>query len=195
MIVGILLAAGRSVRFGSDKLLHAEPGSPPLAAQAARAWAVLDKTIAVIPAGNGQLRALFHSLGFAIAEVSGVPELSCSLRSGLDAIPEAQGWIVGLADMPCVRPETVEAIRRALEGGAEIVACRYEGRRGNPVGFSAALRGALRGLDGDQGARKLLEEHSTAICWLDVDDPGILIDVDVPADLEQLALLSGARNA
>ncbi|MDE2344818.1 MAG: nucleotidyltransferase family protein [Betaproteobacteria bacterium] len=187
MIAGILLAAGRSTRFGSDKLLQAEPQGLPLALQAARAFAPLEQTRAVIPAGNGPLRALFESIGLSVTEVAGTAALSRSLKAGLEASAQARGWIVGLADMPCVRPSTVAAIRQALEQGADIVACRHEGRRGNPAGFSQNMKAALLALEGDQGARRLLEECASAIYWLDVDDPGILLDIDVPADWAQFA--------
>ena len=194
MIAGILLAAGRSSRFGSDKLTHAEAQGQPLALQAARAFASLEQTLAVIPEGNERLRALFESIGFGVTEVAGTPPLSHSLRAGLEASAEAHGWIVGLADMPCVQSSTVEAIRQALEQGVDIVACRHEGRRGNPVGFSRNMKAALLALEGDQGARRLLEERSSVVHWLDVDDPGILLDIDVPADWARLAA-SFSRNA
>lgn len=187
MIAGILLAAGRSTRFGSDKLLHAEPQGQPLALQAARAFVSVQRTLAVIPAGNGQLRALFESIGFPVTEVDGTAALSRSLRAGLEATAQAGGWIVGLADMPSVRPSTVAAIRQALEQGADIVACRHEGQRGNPVGFSQNMKTALLALEGDQGARQLLLERSSAVHWLDVDDPGILLDIDAPADWARFA--------
>ncbi|MDE2259940.1 MAG: hypothetical protein KGK17_06425, partial [Betaproteobacteria bacterium] len=61
-------------------------------------------------------------------------------------------------------------------------ACRYRGQRGNPVGFSSHFREALMALRGDQGARRLLDVHRQEVCWLDVDDPGILLDIDVPND-------------
>lgn len=194
MIAGILLAAGRSSRFGSDKLLHAQPQGQPLALQAARAFVSLGRTLAVIPAGNDRLRSLFESIGFDVAEVDGTAALSRSLKTGLEAAAGARGWIVGLADMPCVRSSTVVAIRQALEQGADIVACRHGGQRGNPVGFSQNMKTALLALEGDQGARRLLDESSSAVHWLDVDDPGILLDIDVPADWAQLAA-SVSRNA
>lgn len=185
MIAGLLLAAGRSSRFGADKLLHQENGHP-LAWFAAQPFLGLERTVAVVPEGGHGLRALFTELGIGVVEISGLPALSRSLQAGLEAAAQARGWIVGLADMPCVRPATVHALCDALDRGADIAACRHAGRRGNPVGFSRDMRAALLALDGDRGARDLLEQRASEVCWLDVDDPGILADVDVPGDLARL---------
>lgn len=193
MIVGLLLAAGRSTRFGSNKLLHAPSGEPPLALQAARCLSGLEYSLAVIPEGDAMLRTLFRGFGLAVVEVTGAepmnadlpPGLSDSLRAGLKATPDAAAWIIALSDMPQVKPGTVAAIRQALFEGAPIVACRYQGRRGNPVGFSRRFRNELLALRGDQGARGLLERYSGEVCWLEVDDPGILLDIDVPADWQR----------
>jgi len=55
--------------------------------------------------------------------------------------------------------------------------------RGHPVGFGAMHGEALAALDGDLGARELIASASDAVTKLDVDDPGILADVDTPDDL------------
>ncbi len=188
MITGLLLAAGRSTRFGQNKLLHAPPGEPPLALQAARCLVVLEHSLALIPHGDETLRALFQKIGMAVMEVPVAvshPGLSDSLRAGLKATPEATGWIIALADMPQVKPATVTAVHQALSEGAPIVACRHRGLRGNPVGFSSRFRSELMALQGDQGARGLLERHADEVHWLEVDDPGILLDIDVPADWQR----------
>ncbi len=190
MIVGLLLAAGRSTRFGRNKLLHAPPGEPPLALQATRCLSALEYSLAVIPQGDSVLRVLFQDIGLAVTELpttesmnaDTLPGLSDSLRIGIEATPEAMAWIIALSDMPQVKVSTVAAMREALVEGAPIVACRYRGQRGNPVGFSSRFRDELVALQGDQGARGLLEAYSSEVCWLDVEDPGILLDIDVPAD-------------
>ena len=188
MITGLLLAAGRSTRFGRNKLLHAPPGELPLALQAARCLDVLEHSLALIPHGDETLRALFQKIGLAVMEVPVAVSptgLSDSRRAGLEATPEATGWIIALADMPQVNPATVAEVHRALSEGALIVACRHRGLRGNPVGFSSRFRSELMALQGDQGARVLLERYAGEVHWLDVDDPGILLDIDVPADWQR----------
>ena len=86
--------------------------------------------------------------------------------------------------MPRVAVSTIEVVARTLDGGPSIVAPFYRGQRGHPVGFGSAHRDALLALDGDTGARALLSMHQ--IARVDVDDPGILRDVDTPEDLREV---------
>jgi molybdenum cofactor cytidylyltransferase len=86
--------------------------------------------------------------------------------------------------MPRIEITTIEAVARALDGGAPIVAPFYDGQRGHPVGFGAVHRDALLCLDGDSGARSLL--GSERVTRLDVDDAGILRDIDTADDLRAL---------
>ncbi|EEA00708.1 conserved hypothetical protein, partial [Burkholderia sp. H160] len=110
--------------------------------------------------------------------------MGASLAAGIAASDGAEGWLVALADMPCIALPTIEAVARALDNGAPLVAPFYEGQRGHPVGFGIEHRDALLALDGDTGAKALL--MSQALTRIDVDDPGILRDVDTPDDLRML---------
>lgn len=218
MICAILLAAGHSTRFGANKLLQPTAEGIPLACLSARALHGMPHKVAVISTRSLVLSPLYQAAGFQIAQVApnarstrvvaatGVPGhgfsrpsvqtaadpeegLALSIRTGIAASLHAQGWVLALADMPAVSPRTIARIVAALEAGATIVACRYQGQRGNPVGFSRSFGPALMALEGDMGARELLRKASESIHWLDVDDPGILFDVDTPADwLRWLAL-------
>jgi molybdenum cofactor cytidylyltransferase len=102
---------------------------------------------------------------------------------------DAAGWIIGLGDMPRVRPDTIAAVRAALESGATIAApFLADGRRGHPVGFAATLREELEALDGDEGARSLLARHADRVRKVPVDDPGIVLDIDSVEDLRSAQL-------
>jgi molybdenum cofactor cytidylyltransferase len=87
--------------------------------------------------------------------------------------------------MPCIAVSTIEAVARALDEGASLVAPFYRGERGHPVGFGAVHFAALAALDGDTGARDLFRRNEAT--RLDVADPGILRDVDTPDDLHGLS--------
>jgi molybdenum cofactor cytidylyltransferase len=97
---------------------------------------------------------------------------------------DADGWIVALADMPLILPATHRAVAGALSRGARLAATvDATGRRGHPVGFSPALFADLAALDGDEGARSVIERHRAWLEVVRVDDPGIFFDVDTPGDL------------
>ena len=89
----------------------------------------------------------------------------------------------GLADMPSIRPETIRAVAAALSSGAILCAPFHRGRRGHPVAFSAGFGPVLRALTGDVGARSIVESNQARVLRIDVDDPGVLLDINVPEDL------------
>ncbi len=111
--------------------------------------------------------------------------MGTSLACGIAAAGDADAWLVGLADMPWIRPSTVRSLVDALREGARLVAPSYRGRRGHPVGFGAPLRDPLLQLRGDSGARVLLQEPGSRLKRIEVDDPGILLDVDAPQAIDR----------
>lgn len=184
-MVGLLLAAGRSRRFGSDKLLQALPdGRRVFEASREPLAAATDHTLTLIRPGPSALRQFLEQRGMAFLEV---PEadagMGATLAAGIRATPKARGWIVALADMPALGSQTVIQVRQALERGASIAAPWHAGRRGHPVGFSSRWYDALAVLDGDQGARGLLQAHPEAITRVEVNDGGCLLDIDTPEAL------------
>jgi molybdenum cofactor cytidylyltransferase len=190
-IRGVLLAAGYSKRFGSNKLLHPLPaGNPdagvPIALASARHFVeALPESIAVIRPRAQKLGKLLRDAGCNTVVCKNAAEgMGVSLAEGVRAAPAAHGWIVALADMPYLKPETVRVIARALTEGAAIAAPSYRGERGHPVGFARRFRDELSALRGDAGAREILKAHPEWVTLYAVDDPGVLRDIDEPSDLE-----------
>ena len=188
MFVGVLLAAGESRRYGENKLLAPlGDGTPMVVASARNLVHAGIEVVAVV-------REVHSAVGAALAEVPGVRPIGCpqaplgiarSLASGIAQVPEADGWLVALGDMPLIRSETVRLVVRALEQGASLAAPTFGGRRGHPVGFSRCWREHLLGLEGDLGGRTLLDAHPDALALLPCADPGVLRDLDRPEDLER----------
>jgi molybdenum cofactor cytidylyltransferase len=121
--------------------------------------------------------------------------MGVSIAVGVGARPHAPGWLVLPGDMPLVRPATLQAVARGLEHHS-VVYAQHRGRRGHPVGFAAELYSELVGLSGDEGARRLISRYPAF--GVELDDPGILVDIDTPGDLEAVrrdiaAAHSGAR--
>jgi molybdenum cofactor cytidylyltransferase len=183
----ILLAAGSGSRFGADKLVARLPDGTPLVLASARVLlaAGCDVLAVVRDADSGAGREL---TGLAGVRVLVCPEsasgLAHSLACGVRHSQAADAWLVMLADMPYVRPDTIARVASALAQGARLVAPALAGRRGHPVGFSHEWRDQLVALTGDNGARALLTEQSDALTRIETDDPGILRDVDRRGDLD-----------
>ena len=187
-MTAILLAAGAGTRFGGAKLLHPLDDGVPIAAHAARNLiaAEIAHVVAVLRAGDFPLADILEQEGCYITFCPDAARgMGHTLAHGVGTARDAPGWIVALADMPRIRPETIAAVSRALEGGATIAAPTYRGERGHPVGFSSVLRHELLALSGDSGARSVLERHANEIVRVDVDDAGIIVDIDRRADLER----------
>ena len=106
-----------------------------------------------------------------------------SIGAGVAARPDAAGWLILPADMPRVRPSTLQAVAAELAHHA-VAYAQYRGRRGHPVAFSAELYSELIGLRGDEGARRLIARYPAM--GVEVDDPGVLVDVDTLDDLEEV---------
>jgi molybdenum cofactor cytidylyltransferase len=109
--------------------------------------------------------------------------MGASLAHGTAESRSADGWVVALADMPRVSPDLIRKVVASLEGGAMIAAPSYRGERGHPVGFGAALRDELLALDGDQGARSVIERHRDELVLVPCDDPGVIYDIDRKSDI------------
>ncbi|MFO1284016.1 MAG: nucleotidyltransferase family protein [Burkholderiales bacterium] len=182
---GVLLAAGAARRFGGGKLLARLPDGTPVGAAACRTLVgVLPDVVAVVRPGDDELAAALASAGARIVVCPRAEDgMGASLACGVSATPGAAGWIVALADMPWIRPQTVAAVAQAIREGASIAAPFLGDERGHPTGFARAHAGHLVSLTGDQGARALVAGAGDSLVRIVVEDPGVLRDVDAPADL------------
>ncbi len=205
-VVLVVLAAGQGSRFGpgghklsqklgSSTVLGTTLGhalisqlsvvvvtTAALAALAQLTVAASD--VVVIPEVNGAHKSSKQNAAQASAAQAGDPHLGMgySIAHGVLARPQASGWLVLPGDMPMVQPHTLQAVAAQLEHHA-VVYAQHLGRRGHPVGFAAELYSELVALQGDEGARRLVARYPAHP--VDVQDAGVLMDVDTPDDLEQ----------
>ena len=133
-----------------------------------------------------ELIQLLESLGCrVVVNEQAVEGMGTSIAAGVNATGDASGWLIALGDMPGIQVDTVVAIADALRNGARIAVPVMEGKRGHPVGFSAAYGVQLQSLTGDTGAREILNADSAFVEEIRVMDAGIFLDIDTPADLER----------
>ncbi len=180
----LILAAGFSRRFGSDKLLHRLPnGQRVIESTIHRYKTVCEHVSVVVRDGNVDLRLLLNDLGVAcVINNEAEQGMSRSIVSGVKSTHPELGWLVGLADMPYVKSETLRAILSCAQKKT-IVQPSFNGQRGNPVFFGERFRSKLTQLTGDVGARHLIQRVKPSLVELPCDDAGILQDIDTKQDL------------
>ena len=187
----IVLAAGRGSRFlGTDHKLAQSLGGLTVLGTTLRQAIASQLTVVVV---TTEALADVARRSVAARDVVVVPEVGStasngqgmghSIAAGVSARAGASGWLILPGDMPQVQPQTLQAVARQLAQNA-VVYAQYKGRRGHPVGFSSELYSELAALTGDEGARRLIARYPALA--LEVDDPGVLVDVDTLADLDSV---------
>ncbi len=185
-IAVLVLAAGRSTRFGSDKRQALLPsGQRMLPAVLSTLKGVFDDVCVLSRAGD--------AFATQACAASGCQQLSCedadlgmghTLAQGLRGLmprPDIDAALVALADMPAVQPDTLRALAAAAAESPLPVVPRHLGRLGHPRILPRATWPSLLHARGDEGARHLIDWSAARV--VDVDDAGVLIDVDTPGDL------------
>lgn len=205
-IAAIVLAAGASSRFGSDKLLHPlmlNGVMLPLAAHSLLPWlAVFEQiTVVVKPESEKFCIKIESALGRKQAARIGwricadaSQGMAASLACGINTHADAKAWLIGLADMPLLPAQAVEAVKNALNAGAGIAAASCDGQRGHPVGFASRFREQLMALEGDAGARSLLQQHAEQVALIEIAHAGIFADIDSLDDLQELLTKTGDKR-
>jgi len=190
-IAALLLAAGRSSRMGSNKMLEKIDGTSMVARTAQRLLssharpviAVLGNAADAVDAALGRL-PIERVRNPAFAD-----GLSTSVKCGVAALsPEIDGVVVCLGDMPLITGRDIDRLIAAfnpLEGRAIIVPTR-RGKRGNPVLWASRFLPEMAALAGDVGARQLIAEHAELVYEVEMDSDGVLTDIDTPDALAAL---------
>jgi molybdenum cofactor cytidylyltransferase len=187
--IGVLLAAGQSRRFGGNKLLQPILNNTPmLILSAEKLSSVLPGSLVVINSQLIGLTSQLEQLGLHVvvneqAEQGMGSSIAYGVRASESLKPGTAGWLILLADMPYIETRTIELLINQLEQGAKLVAPIYRQQRGHPVGFNQSYKMDLLALNQDTGARDILNRYSNHLQLIEVEDEGILIDIDRPNDI------------
>jgi len=186
----LLLAAGFARRFGSDKRRHLlDDGATLLAATLSLYVRAFDQVVVVLRPDDDDIQAAIREAFPAVSCVNAPLAhlgMGHSLAAGIAAVSDRHhDWeyaFVGLADMPFVRVETLAQLRHAMEKAPSpvIVQPLQAGRPGHPVGFHRFFFRDLGALTGDQGARRVVEQHRDALVAVVTTDEGVVKDMDTP---------------
>ncbi|WP_194792396.1 nucleotidyltransferase family protein [Pseudomonas sp. UFMG81] len=186
-VVALVLAAGQGSRFGADKrraLLG--DGRSLLQHSVEHALAVFDEVRVVARAGEDADALGLPGACRIVPSLDAGLGMGHSLAAGAASLSDcdAQAVAIVLGDMPWILPYT---FRRLIEaaGQSVIVVPRHQGQNGHPVLFGRDYWAELTTLAGDEGARSVLQRYRDRVRVLDVDDSGVLRDVDTPAALNQ----------
>lgn len=186
LISVVLLASGSGARMGADKLALPIHGRSLLAWTLA-AWNALPERVSrllVVAPG----RALPpEAAGWRVVENPRAGEgMGASLAEGVAAShADSAAYLLGLGDQPALQAATIAALIAAWRSaGVALLRPQWRGQPGHPVLADGRLRAELLACAGDEGARALFQRRGSLL--LPVEDPGTVLDVDRPADLDRL---------
>jgi molybdenum cofactor cytidylyltransferase len=199
-IAALVMAAGQSRRMGAENKLLADVKGTPMVRR------VLDQVVAsdagpiAVVLGHEPERVKECLSGSDITpDITFVENpdfeqgLSTSLIRGLEVLPDdIDGVVICLGDMPRVASDDINRLIAAfspIEGRA-ICVPTHRGKRGNPVLWSHRFFDEMRHLHGDVGARHLIGEYADVVAEIEMEADGVLLDVDTPKKLSDIAALS-----
>ncbi len=185
--IGLVLAAGGSVRLGQPKqLLPYRSGTLLGHVLDVSRECPFDQRLCVVGGGGRAVLDAVGSHGIEVIENPAFGEgCSSSIAAALGAVdPRCEVLVLMLGDQPGATADTVCALL-AGRGGAVLAACAYEDGRGHPLAFAPAVCGDLAGLHGDKGVWRLMDRRASEVVDVPVSGPGPP-DVDTWEDYERV---------
>jgi molybdenum cofactor cytidylyltransferase len=190
-VAAIVLAAGQGTRMGGGKMTAPFRGKPLVrhAHEAAAASGARPLLTVVGHDASTVASALVGVETTLVENAAFASGLASSLKAGVAALPDTTaGALILLGDMPLVTPVIINRLIAAFAGSptAKAVVPTVAGRRGNPILIGRNLFDAVKALEGDIGARKLIDAAGDDVVEVAIDDAAVLADVDTPEALRDL---------
>lgn len=188
----VLLAAGGSSRLGSPKQLLPYRGTSLVRYAAVTAMISEHPAVAVLGAYAEEVRRELCDLSIdSVVNPDWEKGIGTSVAKGVAAIrknyPDLEAVILLLCDQPGITPETIATLsERYRQTGMPIVASAYDGTLGVPALFGFEMFGELLSLEGDRGAKCLIEKYEESLVAR-VPVPEAAFDVDTRSDVKRLS--------
>ncbi len=190
-LFAVIPAAGFSRRMGQPKLLLPWRGSTVVEHLLAALThpSVVARCVVCRRSDDELARVVERAGGLVIQPAIDPPEMKDSVVAALAEIerqwhpaPE-EGWVLCPADQPLLPPRILEPLVAAWEAGtADVLIPRHAGRKGHPVLFRWKLLAEIRKLRPEEGLNAIVRDPAHRVEFVDLDAPGILVDLDTPED-------------
>jgi molybdenum cofactor cytidylyltransferase len=200
-VAAIILAAGKSTRMGEAKQLLRLGESTVLGRTIENVRrSRVDEIVLVLGSAAEAIRRRLPSSFLESLKLVVNPAyehgMASSLQAGISALdPEMDAALIVLADQPFVRPETLNQLAGHDRAKAQIVIPTYHGVRGNPVLLDRSIFPEVMALKGDVGCRAIFGSDPERTVNVEVEDEGILLDIDNHEDYERLQTLSARAES
>jgi molybdenum cofactor cytidylyltransferase len=192
-ITAVVLAAGRSTRFGPTNKLLADLDGAPVIRRTVAAVKESGVNSVIVVTGHmaDEIRQALTGLDVTFVDNPSYRDgLSTSLKAGLAALPSSgiDGVLVALGDMPGITGDDIDRLIAgfAPKEGRAILVPTFQGKRGNPVLFALDLVPELAEVEGDAGAKHVIGRHSDEVAEVEIGSRRIFLDVDTPEALAQI---------
>lgn len=181
-LCAIVLAAGNSSRFGSNKLLH-EVEEMPMYQHITDLIIKLKPDCAVIVTKYPEIVSRVKDEFTVVINEQTLRGQSYSMQLGIKAAQQKgrfDGFLFCVSDQPYLSLASLQKLRAVWQVKGGICALSYRGKRGNPVIFSAEYLNELMSVRGDQGGRSIIKRHLNELTLVEADDERELYDIDLP---------------
>jgi len=179
----IILAAGKSTRFGGNKLLTSLDGVPLLARTLqAIPTDLFSQILAVV--SHPEVALVCQNCGVAVQAYEGGPQ-SQSIHLGLQAIDRVDGCLFVMGDQPLCSPDSIRRLVTSFQRNPLAVhRLTYQGQHSSPTLFPAHLFPALMRLTGERGGMAAVGD--TPVCYVEASSACELWDADTPEKLAKI---------